>query len=64
MRDKIIEKLEYARNVRDHYLEELAKLEAKISVYEELLEETNTPAETQPAEEEKAETLETPNNLF
>lgn len=52
MRDKIIEKLEYAKNVKAYYQDEIIKLEAKIEVYEELLAE--------PVEEQVEETLEAP----
>lgn len=52
MRDKIIEKLEFAKRRKDYYLDELIKIEAKIEVYEELLEE--------PVEEETEEILEAP----
>ena len=55
MRNKIIEKLEYAKNVKQYYLDEIIKLETKIEVYEELLEE--------PVEEQTEETLTDPLTL-
>lgn len=53
MRNRIIEKLECAKGVRQYYLDEVIKLEAKIEVYEELLAEDETPEEmpTDPVDE-------------
>ena len=48
MRDKILERLEYAKNVKAYYLEEIIKLETKIEVYEELL--ADEPVEETPTD--------------
>lgn len=50
MRGKILEKLEYAKNVRAYYQDEIIKLETKIEVYEELLAEDEQPAEEMPTD--------------